>query len=127
MEFSDLEQAVLAWFESNANTHRLRDSLRLAVPTHRRSDGGGVFVQLSAPGATFTETDRRETHPVPGPHIRGKAFPRGAETALYVTEDGQPETLELFTTGDPWPGEVGDFILVQPNTPMQTDGPSGHR
>jgi hypothetical protein len=114
MRLTELERAVLSWFAANAGSDRLRVRLRHIAAVERRSGRGGVFLTLRVPDLPLSGEERREANPHPGPVIRTKSIPGGAEGVLYVTEDEIPEALELFTYGDPWPAEVGDFELIQP-------------
>lgn len=104
----------MEWFAARADGG-LQCRIREARVVRRRHDPGGLFVALDFEDSPISEADRREANPWPGPFIQSPLLPKGAEGVLYVTEDGRPEALEIFTYGDEWPQELGDFELATPN------------
>ena len=114
MKFTAVEAAVMRWFEANAETPRSREVIHSARPVERRQDRGGVFVILDVPGSPVSGEQRRESNPDPGPFIQSPMLPSGADTVLFFTEEGIPDTLEIFTFGDAWPEDLEVFDVITP-------------
>ena len=114
MQYSYLEQSLMDWFAEHVDSQRLRARIREACAVQRTPTREGFFLTLKVPGTSLSIEDRAEADPIPGPFIHSSGLPGGAEAVLYATEDGIPETLEVFTYGAPWPDAVLGFELETP-------------
>lgn len=117
MRFSRLEEAILAWFVDRCEDPAVVDHLRAARLKSRDHTGVGLFVHLDCLGEIPPAAEgASDSYPLPGPDISCAKLPHGAGSVLFVTE-GIPDVLEIFSYGDSFSDELGDFKLSDPPSP----------